>query len=244
MKKFQFKEEDKEGLNTLETISKADKFNRWMFDTIYPHCRGKILEIGSGIGNISQFFIEANASISLSDIRENYCTLLKERFSDSPTLDEVLLIDLTNPDFEIRYHEYKKSFDTVFALNVVEHIEDDALALKNCHFLLKDGGTLLILVPAYQSLYCSFDRELGHFRRYTKKTLRKVFELNNFHIKHSRYFNLMGIFGWIFSGKILRKKTIPEGQMGLYNKLVPVFKIIDKMFLQAFGLSVIIVGNK
>ena len=244
MKEFQFKVEDKEGLNTLETISKADKFNRWMFDTIYPHCRGKILEIGSGIGNISQFFIEANASISLSDIRENYCTQLKERFSDSPTLDEVLLIDLTNPDFEIRYHEYKKTFDTVFALNVVEHIEDDALALKNCHFLLKDGGTLLILVPAYQNLYCSFDRELGHFRRYTKKTLGKVFKLNNFHIKHSRYFNLMGILGWIFSGKILRKKTIPEGQMGLYNKLVPVFKIIDKIFLQAFGLSVIIVGNK
>jgi len=110
--------------------------------------------------------------------------------------------------------------------------------------LLKDGGTLLVLVPAYQNLYCSFDRELGHFRRYTKKTLGKVFKINNFHIKHSRYFNLMGILGWIFSGKILRKKTIPEGQMGLYNKLVPVFKIIDKIFLQAFGLSVIIVGNK
>jgi 2-polyprenyl-3-methyl-5-hydroxy-6-metoxy-1,4-benzoquinol methylase len=244
MKEFQFKEVDKEGLNILETISKADKFNRWMFDTIYPYCRGKILEIGSGIGNISQFFIEANASISLSDIRENYCNQLKEKFSDSPTLDEVLLIDLTNPDFENRYQEYEKSFDTVFALNVVEHIEDDALALKNCHFLLKDGGTLLILVPAYQSLYCRFDRELGHFRRYTKKTLKKVFELNNFHIKHSRYFNVMGIAGWIFSGKILRKKTIPERQMGLYNKFVPVFKIIDKTFLRAFGLSVIIVGTK
>lgn len=244
MKEFRYKEEDKEGLNTLETISKADKFNRWMFDIIYPYCKGKILEIGSGIGNISQFFIEENTSITLSDIRENYCSQLKERFSDSPVLDEVLLIDLTYPDFENRYKEYEKTFDTVFALNVVEHIEDDALALKNCYFLLKDGGTLLILVPAYQSLYCRFDHELGHFRRYTKRTLRKVFELNNFHIKDSRYFNVMGILGWIFSGMILRKKTIPEGQMDLYNKLVPVFKIIDKTFLQSFGLSVIMVGDK
>ena len=244
MKEFQFKEEDKEGLNTLEIISKADKFNRWMFDTISPYCKGRILEIGSGIGNISQFFIGVNASITLSDIRENYCTQLKEDFSDSTSLDEVLMIDLADPDFENRYQKYKETFDTVFALNVLEHIEDDLGALRNCHYLLKDGGTLLILVPAYQSLYCRFDRELGHFRRYTKKTLRKVFELNNFHIKDSRYFNVVGIFGWIFSGMILREKTIPEGQMDLYNKLVPVFKIIDKTFLQSFGLSVIMVGNK
>lgn len=244
MKEFRFKEKDTEGLSTLETISKADKFNHWMFETIYPFCSGRILEIGSGIGNISQFFIDANASITLSDIRESYCTQLKKRFSDAPALDEVLLIDLSDSDFENKYHKYEKTFDTVFALNVVEHIENDALALKHCHFLLKDGGTLIILVPAYQSLYCSFDKGLGHYRRYTRKTLKNVFEINNFHIKHARYFNAMGILGWLFSGKLLRKKTIPEGQMGLYNSLVPVFKIIDKIFLQSLGLSVILVGDK
>jgi SAM-dependent methyltransferase len=244
MKEFEFREEDKEGLSTLETISKADKFNKWMFDTIYPFCQGSILEIGSGIGNISQFFIRRNASNTLSDIREKYCAQLKERFSGAPTLRDVLLINLTDPDFERKHQKYKKTFDTVFALNVVEHIENDVLALRNCHFLLKDGGTLLVLVPAYQSLYCSFDKELGHYRRYTRKSLRKVFEKNHFRITHSRYFNAMGILGWIFSGKILRKKTIPEGQMGIYNKSVPVFKIIDKIFFRAIGLSVIIVGKK
>ena len=244
MKEFHYREEDKEGLTTLETIARADKFNKWMFDTIYPYCNGRILEIGSGIGNISQFFINTNASITLSDIRENYCTHLKERFSHAPTLDDILLINLTDPDFEEKYQQFEKTFDTVFALNVIEHIEDDFLALRNCSFLLKDGGTLLILVPAYQSLYCSFDLELGHYRRYTRKSLRKVFEENYFHIKHSSYFNIMGILGWVLSGKILKKKTIPEGQMGIYNKLVPVFKIVDKIFLKAFGLSVILVGSK
>ena len=110
--------------------------------------------------------------------------------------------------------------------------------------LLKDGGILLILVPAYQHLYCRFDQELGHYRRYTKKSLGKVFKDNHFRIKHARYFNLMGILGWVFSGKILKKKTIPEGQMGIYNKLVPIFKIIDELFLRAVGLSVILVGEK
>ncbi len=244
MSEFEFKEEDRQGLSTLETISRADKFNKWMFDTIYPYCNGRILEIGSGIGNISQFFINENAVITLSDIRENYCQHLKNRFSESTTLEEVLLINLTDPEFEKKYQHYVKSFDTIFALNVVEHIEDDVLALKNCKFLLKDGGRLLILVPAFQSLYCSFDLELGHYRRYTRKTLRKLYEENQFQIEYSRYFNAMGILGWIFSGKILKKKTIPEGQMGIYNKLVPVFKLIDKILLQVIGLSVILVGKK
>ena len=244
MKDIPFVEEDKEGLSTLETISRANKFNQWMFDTIYPYCKGRILEIGSGIGNISQFFVDAKAFITLSDIRENYCSQLKDRFSDASTLEDVILLNLIDPDFERKYANYKNTFDTVFALNVVEHIKDDVLALKNCKFLLKDGGTLLILVPAYQSLYCSFDRELGHYRRYTRKTLSNVFEENHFKIDHYRYFNLVGILGWIFSGKILKKKTIPEGQMGIYNKLVPVFKIFDKIFLRAIGLSVILVGKK
>jgi SAM-dependent methyltransferase len=244
MKEFDYREEDKEGLSTLETIARADKFNRWMFETIYPFCKGRILEIGSGIGNISQFFLNENASVTLSDIRENYCNQLKVRFSDSNTLEDVLLINLTDPEFEAKYRHYEKRFDTVFALNVVEHIQDDVLALKNCKFLLKDGGTLLILVPAFQSLYCGFDLELGHYRRYTRKTLRRVYEENQFQIEYSRYFNAMGILGWIFSGKILKKKTIPEGQMGIYNKLVPVFRIIDKIFLQIIGLSVILVGKK
>jgi SAM-dependent methyltransferase len=244
MKDIPFVEEDKEGLSTLETISRANKFNQWMFDTIYPYCKGRILEIGSGIGNISQFFVDAKAFITLSDIRENYCSQLKDRFSDASTLEDVILLNLIDPDFERKYAHYKNTFDTVFALNVVEHIKDDVLALKNCKFLLKDGGTLLILVPAYQSLYCSFDRELGHYRRYTRKTLSNVFEENHFKIDHYRYFNSAGILGWIFSGKILKKKTIPEGQMGIYNKLVPVFKIFDKIFLRAIGLSVILVGKK
>jgi 2-polyprenyl-3-methyl-5-hydroxy-6-metoxy-1,4-benzoquinol methylase len=189
MKDIPFVEEDKEGLSTLETISRANKFNQWMFDTIYPYCKGRILEIGSGIGNISQFFVDAKAFITLSDIRENYCSQLKDRFSDASTLEDVILLNLIDPDFERKYAHYKNTFDTVFALNVVEHIKDDVLALKNCKFLLKDGGTLLILVPAYQSLYCSFDRELGHYRRYTRKTLSNVFEENHFKIDHYRYFN-------------------------------------------------------
>ena len=241
MSQFEYKEIDKEGWETLDAIAEADKFNEWMYQTIRPYCSGKILEIGSGIGNISRFFIESGANIILSDIRPSYCEVLKKKF---PAAKAVIELDLTNPSFETNYKQHLGSYDSVFALNVVEHIKDDALAIRNCYKLLKAGGNLVILVPAYAKLYNRFDRELEHFRRYTAKGLNEILTREKFEIRHSQYFNFMGIPGWYVSGKLQKNKTIPKSQMSLYNKFVPVFKLIDKLLFNKAGLSVISVATK
>src|SRR5689334_22266314 len=100
MSEFQYKEIDREGWETLDAIAAADKFNKWMYDTIRPYCTGKILEIGSGIGNISKFFIESDADIMLSDIRPVYCEVLRKEF---PRASGVVEMDLTHPTFETTY---------------------------------------------------------------------------------------------------------------------------------------------
>ena len=99
-------------------------------------------------------------------------------------------------------------------------------------------------MPAYLALYNGFDKELKHFHRYTKSQLEKLFLSTDFKINKTQYFNFIGILGWWFSGTILRKKTIPEGQMKFYNMLVPVFKLFDKMLMNKVGLSVITFGTK
>jgi len=244
MKAIKFEEEDSSGASTLETISEAHKFNEWMYETIKPYCKGKVLEIGSGIGNISTFFIRDNYNIQLSDIRESYCSILEAKFNSYPNYLGAQIINLTNPDFENMYAEHLEQYDTVFALNVVEHIYDDALALENCSKLLRKNGNAVILVPSYQKLFNQFDLELGHYRRYNKRNLSKVFKKSNYQLLHKQYFNFVGILGWFFSGKILKKKTIPKGQMKLYNSLVPIVKIIDKLIGNSMGLSTIVVGKK
>jgi 2-polyprenyl-3-methyl-5-hydroxy-6-metoxy-1,4-benzoquinol methylase len=215
-----------------------------MYETIKPWCTGSVLEIGSGLGNISEFFLNDKASLFLSDIREGYCRTLEERFSGYPALAGVRLIDLADPEFETRYPELIGRFDSVFALNVVEHIFNDRLALENCHKLLKSGGRVVILVPAFQTLYNAFDRELEHYRRYTRKSLIALFQSSGFKIAHSQYFNAAGIAGWFVSGKIQHHKIIPDGQIRLFNKLVFLFRLFDKMIFNSFGLSVIAVGVK
>jgi hypothetical protein len=118
------------------------------------------------------------------------------------------------------------------------------LAIANCRKFLKKGGKLIILVPSYQKLFNNFDIELGHYRRYTIQKLQRVFVLNNLEIIHKQYFNFIGTLGWYFNGNFLKKKSIPGGQMKLYNILVPIFKVIDKVISNKIGLSTIVVGIK
>ncbi len=244
MKEFAFKPVDTEGEDTLNTIALANHFNRWMYETIKPYCKGDILEIGSGVGNISEYFLHDNSRILLTDIRDGYCDSLREKFSGHNSLLGIENMNLVDAEFDTKFSKHFNNFDSVFALNVVEHIFDDKLAVSNCYKLLKPGGHLIILVPAYQWLYNDFDKELEHYRRYTRKKLESLFTASDFSVSHSQYFNAAGIAGWLVSGKMQHHKIIPAGQIRLFDRLVSVFRLFDKLILNSFGLSVITVGKK
>lgn len=241
---FDFKELDEEGMETLEAIASAPRLNEWMYQTISKNLSGKVMEIGSGIGNISEQFLQNKQSIFLTDIRSNYCNYLQREFGKNPYLLGIEQVDIVDPDFDKKYSDLIGTFDGIFALNVVEHIKDDQLAIVNCKKLLKKGGKMVILVPAYQFLYNGFDVALEHYKRYNRTELKALFDGADMKITHSQYFNMAGIAGWFVSGNILKKKVIPTGQMKLYNSLVPIFKIVDKVIMNNMGLSVIVEGVK
>ena len=241
---FEYKEIDKEGWETLLAISKADRFNRWMYETIQPFIKGNILEIGSGIGNISQYFLDDHQQIAISDLRENYLTFLNDEFRSYSNLQGIHNINLIDPNFKEHHAGLLNLFDSVFALNVMEHIENDQLALANCNKLLKSGGTLLILVPAMQNLYNGLDRELFHFRRYSRSMLENKIRESGFIVNKSFYFNALGIPAWIWGGLVSKQKTISSKQMNTYNKLVPLARLTDTVMFNKMGLSVIVVAMK
>ena len=243
-KDFSFPATDEEGEATLEAIAGAPRFNEWMYQTISKNLKGRILEIGSGIGNISAFFLRDQRKIYLSDIREVYCEKLEEQFTGSDSLEGVSGLDLVDPDFETKYAEHLESFDSIFALNVVEHIKDDQLAIDNCKRLLRPDGRLLILVPAYQFLYNHFDEALEHYRRYNKDSLKALFDNAGLKVTRSQYFNAVGMLGWFVTGRLMKRRVIPGGQMKLYNQLVPIIKKVDQVLMNRTGLSVIVEGVK
>lgn len=234
---------DNTGSEVLNVISKANRFNRWMYQTIKPYVKGSTLEIGSGIGNISSFFLNDNISITLSDTDQKYIDILRNRFYRHNSLNSILAVDLEHSAFESTYPELKEKFDTVFLLNVLEHIKNDHLAINNIHYLLKPGGCIVILTPAYSFLFSALDRALGHYRRYTTSSLNSLLIESELISLKSFYFNFLGIIAWLY-GKLLRLKTIPANEMSFFNKLVPIARFIDKILFRKAGLSVIIVGQK
>lgn len=234
---------DATGVKTLSVIAKADRFNQWMYETINPYLKGDVLELGSGIGNISKYLIKAGYNISLSDYDHTYCAYLKTHYQHFQNVKNILSIDLQSPEFHQQYSNLKEKFDTVYLLNVIEHLSDDDTAIKNCKYLLKQGGRLIILAPSYQWLYCRFDKELGHYRRYTNEKMRLLAKENQMPIIHSQYFNCLGIAGWLVFGKLLKKRMIGS-EMSAFNSLVPFAKWIDVLVKHKIGLSTIIITEK
>jgi 2-polyprenyl-3-methyl-5-hydroxy-6-metoxy-1,4-benzoquinol methylase len=227
----------------LQALSHAEAFNQWMYSVIASYTKKNILEIGSGLGNISKIFIEKGAIITLSDIDEFYLNELKKKFEHFSNVNGYLSLDLQKKDFKKSYTDLIQKFDTVFLLNVLEHLEDDIYAIQNCNSLLKKSGTLIILVPAYSFLFSEMDKQLNHFRRYTAKQLVKKIAGEGFEVQKSFYFNAMGVPAWLY-GKLRRHKKLPSGEMKLYNKLVPVGKVLDKLIFNRIGLSAIVVAVK
>ena len=232
------KEIDIEGEATLKAISRANRFNYWMYQQIEPYIKGDVLEIGSGIGNISAF-IRTDGAVTLSDVSARYRDLLLEHYPDR----QVIELDLVHPDFNSTYEHLLASFDVVFALNVVEHVEDDHRALLNMSALLKKGGVMVVLVPACQALYNRFDESLGHYRRYTLQTLQSAMTAQ-LQVVQSHYFNAMGIAPWFIFGRLLGQTVIGETNMVLYNAITPLAKWIDAVLLRKIGLSAIVACRK
>jgi len=228
---------DAVGAATLDRLAAAPRYNRWMFERLRPWLGDRVLEIGSGIGNLSEFLLD-RSRVVLSDTDSFYLDRLRERFARHP---HVSVVELRLPEFAGDL--LSDRLDTVICLNVLEHVRDDMLSLSTVYRLLQPGGRLVLLVPALPALYGSLDRALGHFRRYTAEELRHIFAATGFRTRHLEYFNLAGVPGWWFTGRVLRRTLIPTGALRWYDALVPLFQL-ERFLPWRVGQSLIAVGER
>ncbi len=212
------------------------RYNAWMFDRIRAWIGSRVLEIGSGIGNLSAFLVDRERLV-LTDTREEYLARLRTRFANHSNISVVHLY-LPHDDRAVA----GQRFDTIICLNVLEHVEDDITSLAAVRKLLEPKGRLVLLVPALPALYGSIDRALGHHRRYTRADLIAKLERAGFRLVHIEYFNLAGIPGWWWAGRVLQRQTIPAGSLKLYDTLVPLFRL-ERLIPWRVGQSLIAVGE-
>lgn len=230
------------GHENLETATKRKNFTKWVFDEISPALKGDILEVGSGLGTFSKHIIQRfpDSSITLSDVSDTYVKNLKEKFGSDKV--DAYKLDLNNSeDFKNISH---KKFDSIIAINVLEHVEDDKLALNQLRGLLNSDGTLVILVPANKFLYNVIDKSIGHWRRYTKDELRIKLRESDFSIRKIFSFNILGMLGWYINGNICKNPVINKQASGIFDKLIPGMRIVEKLLGRKIGLSIICFAKK
>ena len=223
---------------TLDDLSEAVYYNRWIFSLMAPYLGKRVIEVGCGIGNITKLLGDGRRVLGL-DIHPRYLSFAKKRLARQKNISFQSI--KLNENFKT-FHKFKA--DTIVCSNVLEHIENDRWFLNNCFAALPKGGRLLIFVPALPILYGSMDKTYGHFRRYSKSDLENKIRRTGFFISQCRYLNLLGIFGWWLNGKVFHKKVVPKGQLLLYDKIVRVVMQIERWLPKPIGLSLFCVGEK
>lgn len=221
---------------TLESMTSARGFNRWMFSRFRPWIGDRVLDAGCGIGSLTELMLDRRQLVAI-DADPAYVQRLSTRFGHLENL-AVRQVDLADQQALAALADYR--FDTVVSSNVLEHIERDQQVAASLAGLLEPGGRMVVLVPGMPSLFSDLDRELGHYRRYRPQDLRALLENAGLEVSHEEQFNRFGLLGWFFN-KATGRTSVAPWQMRIYSLFLPLAKLMDALQLGP-GLSLIAVG--
>jgi SAM-dependent methyltransferase len=221
------------GVDNLEVMQEAVNYNRYLLNTVRKHAppQARVLDFGAGGGQ----FAAPLAGLGLNVTALEPDQLLQQRLRAQGLRAVGSTQEL--PD---------ASFDYIYTLNVLEHIEDDAAALRSLHAKLTDRGRLLIYVPAFPVLYTSMDAKVGHVRRYTRETLMTRVTAAGFQIDRVAYADSIGFFATLafkLSGN--KDGNVSLGALKLYDRLVfPLSRALDLLAQRWFGKNLLLTCTK
>lgn len=216
-----------------------DQCDTWLLGLIEPFIGQRVLEVGCGLGNLTRHLLDRELVVGI-DISETSVAHVNLTYGHYPNVRAVMC-DVSAPTL---LNLKSCQFDTAVSLNVLEHLEDDVLALERISEVLVPGGQLILIVPAHACLYGTMDRAIGHFRRYNRQELAFKLHQAGFKVRTQRYINAIGALGWLVNGRILHREIPPVTQLKLFNRLMPLVVAFERRFDTSFGLSLLSVSER
>lgn len=220
----------------LDSLSEAERYHRWLTDLARPHLGDDPLEIGSGLGNYAATWLATGLPrITVSEPDGTRLGVLRERFGHDARV-RIEDVDVFRPQ--------PANHTSMVAMNVLEHIDDDAGALASSHVLLRPGGKVIMFVPAFEFAMSDFDRAIGHYRRYTLRTLRAAYLEAGLEIERLHYVNAPGLLAWFLGMRVMRMTPKYGPTVKLWDRLVvPTARAVESRVRPPFGQSVFAVGR-
>lgn len=220
----------------LDLFANAVRWKRYALGLLRPYARGHVLEVGAGIGANVPYLINERVTrwICMEPDAE-----LAARISEGSARD---------PRIEVVcgtvHNLADASYDTLLYLDVLEHIEDDRRELACAADLLRPGGVLVVLAPAHQSLYSPFDVAIGHWRRYTRRTLLDATP-RSVVLQRSFYLDSVGLLASAANRLLLKQGTPTHRQVQMWDRvMVPASRILDPLLSRKVGKSVAAIWTK
>jgi SAM-dependent methyltransferase len=232
----------------LEDLAGAVRYRRWLAELARPFLGDDPIEIGSGTGDYAVEWASAVARFTASEADEARFAGLRERFAHHPVIDVRFLL-LGEPTAGDRAAaapaegHSAEGHSAAVAVNVLEHIPDDVGALRAMGRLLRPGGAVVLIVPAFPSAMSRFDLAIGHQRRYTRAGLGAALAEAGLTAEVVRYVNPIGLLAWYAMVKGLRRTPRDGFALRAYDRVVvPVARGLDR-WPPPFGQSVFAVAR-
>jgi len=223
----------------LDALAGARNYYGWISERFAPHLGRRIVEVGAGIGTFTDHLLARRPDAAVTAIEpaaNNFPHLLRHFADDARVAPVRGYLDGSLP---------AASADSVVAVNVLEHVEDDAGFLRDAARVLAPGGHLLLFVPALPALFGTLDRAFEHFRRYTRPVLRARLADAGLEPREVSYVNLPGVAAWWLSGKVLRKTTVSARDARLYDRwVIPWVRAVERRWSPPLGQSLIAIARK
>ena len=162
----------------------------------------RVLEIGCGTGNVLRV-LERNAGsdrVIGMDLFSGGFKYARQRTDCALIQGDMYRLPFTIP------------FDVIGMFDVIEHLADDLMALRQVHRALKSGGKLLLTVPAHKKLWSYADEAAGHYRRYEADILAQVLRSAGFEIEYLTEY-MVAILPLLWFKRKLYTQLAPRTQM-------------------------------
>jgi len=221
--------------NELELFAAAVNWKAYLKRQLAPYLGARVLEVGGGIGGTTRVLFDARVRHWLAIEPD---PKLAARYAQACQRGTLLpccnvqvgtIQDVTNDAL----------FDCVLYIDVLEHIEDDRDELARAAQRLAPQGNLVVLSPAHPFLMSPFDQAVGHFRRYSRRSLRNL-SPPGCKLVQLAYLDSAGLLASL-GNRLLLKSALPTpSQIGFWDKvLVPVSRFLDPLLGQRLGKSVL-----
>ena len=247
--------------DVLEDLSDAHRYRRWLADLARPYLGDDPIEVGSGTGDYALEWASGVRRFTATEADETRFPALSARFAGHPVIRAQWLLlghpadggtgSVARPTDDVHAltgdpePRAGGEHSAAIAYNVLEHIPDHVAALRAMAALVRPGGAVILIVPAFPSAMSRFDLAIGHQRRYTRASLRAAVDEAGLAVAQLRYVNPIGLVGWYVAVKAMRMTPRNGALLRAYDRtVVPLARLADGRVPAPFGQSIFAVARR